>query len=148
MTIKFNRRLFLLGGLASGISVTGYGIFKWLTGQPQDIVVAILKRRLGYLNINHDDLLRFSSDYVAFKKSEQKKLRLLSLASHPMRFFSPYALLPQGNPLRRLENNVVSQFLLSSNYFHDGEDDAKTINYIQFYDPLNTICANPIMRFV
>jgi hypothetical protein len=89
MTIKFNRRLFLLGGLASGISVTGYGIFKWLTGQPQDIVVAILKRRLGYLNINHDDLLRFSSDYVAFKKSEQKSYGCFHLHRIPCDFFLP-----------------------------------------------------------
>ena len=146
MTIKFNRRLFLLGSFTSGISLLGYGVFKWLTGQPQDIVISILQRRLGYLNVSQDDFKRFSSDYVAFKSSEHKKLRLLSLASHPMRFFSPYALLPQGNPLRRLENNVVSQFLLSSNYFHDGEDDARHVNYIQFYDPLTTICANPIMR--
>ena len=145
---NFCRRLFLKASAVTLLVGGGYGLLKWFTAEPTDIIIAILKRRVGYLDIEFEAFKFFAGDYVKWKATEARKLKMLSVVSFPAQHISPYELLPQGNPVRRLENNVVSQFLLSTDFFQNGASDNRKIRYQGFYNPLVTICANPLMRKV
>lgn len=146
--LNYCRRLFLKTSAVTLVLGGGYGLLKWFTAEPADIIIAILKRRIGYLNVDRDTFKVFAGDYVKWKAGEGRKLKMLSVVSFPAQHISPYDLLPQGNPVRRLENNVVSQFLLSTDFFQNGANENRKIHYRQFYNPLVTICANPLMRKV
>jgi hypothetical protein len=142
------RRLFLKLSAATCALGAGYGLLKWFTAEPEDIVIAILKRRVGFLDIEIETFTVFARDYVKSKSQQERKLTMLSMLSIPAEHISPYSLLPQGNPVRRLENNVVSQFLLSTDFFQHEANENRKIHYQGFYNPLVTICANPLMRMV
>lgn len=146
MTI--DRRKFIFSGFAVSLGVLAYGGYEFFTGSPDDIVVSILTRRLGYLKVSKPDFIRFAKEYVASKnKKERRQLQLGSVISLPMRFFSPYEFLPQGNPIRRLENNVVTNFLLSTDFFLNGADESRKVTYLAFYNPLIRPCQNPFMVY-
>ncbi len=125
-----------------------YGVFKYFTAKPEDVVVSILQRRLGYLSLGQDDLRNFSMTYVKRKAQHKKKLTLLSVIADPLRFISPYQFLPAGHTFRRMEDNVVSLFLLSTDFFQNDADENRSIAYLGYYDPLIAICRNPLMQRV
>lgn len=144
----FSRRKLFISSVALTASAGLYGAFKWLTGGPEDIVIAILHRRVGHFKIDAKVFSEFTKDYLTSKKGARKQLKILSVLSDPLEYVSPYRLLPFSNPYRRLEDNVVSQFLLSTDFFQQGASIDNNINYLGFYDPLHAICRNPLMKHI
>ena len=138
----FSRRKFLALGIGSGIAAI-YGTYKWFRGDPTDVVVAILKRRVGYLRVEQNSFHTFAKDYLRHKKEYEGDLRKLSVVSLPLQFFSPYRWLRPGHALRRLEDNVVSLYLLSTDFFQNGSNEGRPVAYLSFYDPYSTVCRNP-----
>jgi hypothetical protein len=47
--------------------------------------------------------------------------------------------------LARLEDSLVSTYLLSSDFFLNGADESRKINYVAYYDPMRP-CQNPFAR--
>jgi hypothetical protein len=47
--------------------------------------------------------------------------------------------------IRRGEDRVVTTFLLSTDFFELGSDEARAVHYVDFFDPLR--CGNPFARF-
>lgn len=120
--------------------------YKWYFGEPQSVIIAILNRRLALLNIDRDSFYLFAADYLAFRKDYRKQLSAMSVVSWPLRYVSPYELLPMGASLRRLEDNVVSKYLLSTDFFQNGAESKRPIKYFSFYDPYVSICRNPFLN--
>jgi hypothetical protein len=143
--MKFDRRTFVALGATTGL-LGLYARFKWRFGDATEVVVAILKRRVGYLRVESESFHVFAKDYVVFRKEYEQDLKKLSVASLPLRFMSPYAWLDQGHAFRRLEDNVVSKFLLSTDFFQNGGNDRTLVKYLSFYDPQRAVCRNPLAR--
>lgn len=144
--MHITRRNFLLASVST-LAISGtYGVFKWFTAKPEDIITAIIQRRLGYLNINDDDIAKFSKSYTMNKTDHVKKLTLLSVFATPLQYFTPYPYLQYKHSFHRLEDSVVSLFLLSTNFFQNNANEKIKIQYLGFYDPFNTVCRNPLMR--
>ena len=115
-------------------------------GDPTDVIVAILERRVGYLRVESGTFRSFARNYMEYQKQYERQLAALSIFSLPLRFLSPYGWLSQRHALRRLEDNVVSTYLLSTDFFHNGADEKGAVTYLSFYDPLVVICRNPFNR--
>jgi hypothetical protein len=143
--MKFDRRTLVALGATTGL-LGLYAMFKWRFGDATEVVVAILKRRVGYLRVESESFHVFAKDYVVFRKEYEQDLKKLSVASLPLRFMSPYAWLDQGHAFRRLEDNVVSKFLLSTDFFQNGGNDRTLVKYLSFYDPQRAVCRNPLAR--
>ena len=139
------RFLWLSGGLAAWLSA-GYGISKLNWGDPADVVVAVLTRQLGYLDVDRASFRLFASDYAVARRKHRRGLSVLSAVALPLRLFTPAPWLEPGNALSRLEDNVVSRYLLSTDFFQHGADEASSVNYVAFYDPYNAICRNPFVN--
>ena len=134
------RRLLLLGGTAVPGALLGY---QWLFGSAEDVIVAILHRRVGYLKVDSGSFATFAREYLVFRERYRGELQRLAVVSFPLRFVTPYSLAGLGHPIRRLEDNVVSQYLLSTDFFLNGADESAPVQYLSFYDPQLTVCRNP-----
>ncbi len=143
--MKLSRRKFLALGFVAATAPL-YALYAWRWGDPTDIIVAILKRRVGYLRVEPDTFHDFAKSYISSRKDYERQLATLSAVSLPLQFFSPYRWIAQGNALRRLEDNVVSSYLLSTDFFANSANEQREVSYISFYDPYARPCSNPFNR--
>jgi hypothetical protein len=144
--MRLRRRGFLVLGAGSAVVIaTGYGVTRWYRGDPASVIVAILERRVGYLKVDRASFQHFAIDYLESRKEYKRELALMALFSLPYRYVTPYPFLKQGNSLRRLESNVVSRYLLSTDFFEHGADESRPVSYVEFYDPYGTACRNPFV---
>lgn len=141
---RLSRRTFLAVFLGGGFAVAaGVAGWSWLRGDASWVVVAIVRRRLGFLGVGGESLDRFAQDYLDSRAEFRGTLTRLAFLALPLRWGSPYDLLSLGHPLRRLEDNVVSQFLQSTDFFENGADETRTPIYLGFHDPARRPCRNP-----
>lgn len=142
---KLTRRLFITGA-ATAVVAGSYVGYKLVWGTPEEIVVAILERRLGHLRVDSSSFETFASAYVEHKHEVQGKLKKLSVISGPYQYSTAYDLVPMGHALRRMEDNVVGRYLMSTDFFEHGADESREIRYVAFYDPALTPCRNFLAR--
>lgn len=142
---KLSRRAFLAATTA-GLAVlvaAPYALYHWRAGKATNVVIAILKRRVGYLQNEAGSFERFARDYIEYKRAHVSQLARLSVVALPLTYVTLYRWLPMGHPMRRLEDNVVSKYLLSTDFFLHGADESRPIKYLSFYDPRLAACRNP-----
>lgn len=144
MTIARRRFLGFGAGLVAGTAAL-YTAYKWRWGEPTEVIVAILSRRLGDLRVETASFHRFAAEYVEFRKDYRRQLSILSIVSLPLQYVTPYAWVEQGGAVRRLEDNVVSLYLLSTDFFQNGADSNRPVSYLSFYDPYTAVCRNPFL---
>lgn len=145
---KLSRRAFLAGvfGGAAVVVATPYAFYHWRSGKPTSVIVAILKRRVGYLENEPGSFERFSREYVDYKSEYATQLGRLSAIAFPLTHATFYSWLPMGHPLRRLEDNVVTKYLLSTDFFQHGADESRSLRYLSFYEPQLAPCRNPFVN--
>ena len=139
---KVTRRRFLMASGLLGIGAVLGGYSVWVNSKESDIIVAILKRRLGKLNVDDGVFEQYAIELIEKRREFKGKLKILSTVSSLATLVTPYNLLPMKHPLRRIENYTVSNFLLSTDFFQNGADVSKPVSYFGFYDPYKRPCAN------
>ena len=142
---KLSRRAFMARAVA-GVALlvaAPYAFYQWRYGNPTNVIIAILKRRVGYLKNEPGSFERFAQEYVDFKRDYLRQLTRMSVIALPFTYVTLYRWLPMGHPLRRLEDNVVTKFLLSTDFFIHGADESRNLKYLSFYEPQLAPCRNP-----
>lgn len=145
---RLSRRAFLTG-LVGGLAVlvaAPYAFYQLRYGKPSKIIIAILKRRVGYLKTEAGSFERFAREYVSYKSEYARQLARLSVVALPFTYVTLYRWLPMGHPLRRLEDNVVTKYLLSTDFFLRGGDESREVKYLSFYEPQLAPCRNPFVN--
>jgi len=140
-----SRRAFLtslVGGIAVLVAAP-YAFYQWRYGKPTKIIIAILRRRVGYLKCESGSFERFASEYIDYKTEHAAQLARLSVVALPYAYATLYRWLPMGHPLRRLEDNVVTKYLLSTDFFFHDADESREVRYLSFYEPHLAPCRNP-----
>jgi hypothetical protein len=112
---------------------------------PEDAIVTIVHKRLGYLSLDEPGVRQFAKDYVAATNISGIKLRLIAALAPIYRRLptSPANRVARGT--RYGEERVVTCYLLSTDFFPSGSDEARTVRYTGLYDPLRA-CGNPFRR--
>jgi hypothetical protein len=143
-----SRRRVLVGGLAVA-GVAGLGV--WGLG-PIGLaleITRVLHRRLAFLKLDEAGVRAFAKDQanaVFHKKIPTwNRLRYHFLASVAPSFKRYLRSTDTRSRTVRLEDAVVSTYLLSSDFFLNGADESRVVNYIAYYDPLLP-CQNPFAR--
>lgn len=141
MAMRLTRRkLLAVSGL--GFVAAGSALFvSWRTAKETDIVAALLRNRLRSLKIEPEIFEQFSVEYIETRKEYASKLRLLSTVAELFSLVTPYQMLPMGHSWRRMENNIVSSFLLSTDFFQNGARVDVPVHYLGFYDPYRRPCV-------
>jgi hypothetical protein len=142
-----NRRRLLLGGLGV-IGVAGLGAWGFGRMAFEAEVASILRRRLSFLKLDRDGVRAFAKDQAtaAFTKKipTWNRLRYHFGAVGPS-FNRYYRSNDKRSRVSRLEDSLISTYLLSSDFFLNGADESRTVNYVAFYDAMRP-CQNPFAR--
>ncbi len=142
-----DRRRFILGfvgvGVAAGVIVPVFGRM----GVEAEIVAAV-RKRLSFLHLDDDGLHQFAQDHVAIFLAKRPSLsriktRIRNLfAKQPPPFgFST----DRRSKSQRTADNLATVYLLSSDFFVNGSDASRIVQYVAHYDPLRA-CSNPFAR--
>jgi Txe/YoeB family toxin of Txe-Axe toxin-antitoxin module len=138
------RRAILAGLLATG-GLIGIGFARSTDAKT---IAAIVYKRLGYLRLDPEGVQRFAKDFAARQILSSTRLRTAGL------LWPIYERLPQqwhdrwSNRINYAEERIVSAFLISSDFFTNGSDQAKVVTYWTYYDAVGHPCGNPFRQTV
>lgn len=147
---KVSRRKFIIITLFSGVSlyVAGWWAFKVRKGDASDIIISIIRKKLGYLKIDKSELKRFADD---FQKTLSKKQRIIGSWSGMLRplysLVDIYKITPISDKFENIEKYVITIFLLSCDFFRNGADLSREVKYVALYDPYEIGCENPFATY-
>lgn len=136
------RRNFLIATSAGLCGLIGWSI---ATSSAADAIVRVLDKRLSYLKLDRSGVLRFAADLTNAKIISPFRLRVLD-AIGPL--YDRLDLSDNDkldNAIRWGEDRVVTEYLLSSDFFKNGSDVSRVVHYLGPYDPL-VACGNPFAR--
>ena len=84
MAQRWTRRGVL--ALLAGGFVAGLGAIAWRGADAPDLIVAILRRRLGFLQLEDGVFERFSESYLEARAAHRRQLAWLAILAGPLRF--------------------------------------------------------------
>ncbi|MBI1424907.1 MAG: twin-arginine translocation signal domain-containing protein [Gammaproteobacteria bacterium] len=141
-----SRRQFL-GVLAAGVA--GLVTWRYLGSSDADAIATIVQKRLHYLKLDPDGVSAFANDLVKRQIISTGKLRLIDMAGPVYTHLSSHLeQRPFMHQLKHGEERITSLYLLSSDFFRNGQDASKPVRYIALYDPFQNItpCQTPFAR--
>jgi hypothetical protein len=143
-----NRRRFLLTG-AGVVAVGGLGLWGFGRLGAEAKIVAILRRRLNFLQLDQAGLHGFARDQVGAMLNRRvptwNRLRYHFLSAVAPSFQRYYRSADTRSRIAKAEDAFVSTYLLSSDFFINGSDESRLVRYVAFYDP-GRPCSNPFAR--
>jgi hypothetical protein len=142
------RRKVLWGGVGV-VGLAGLGTLAFGRLGLEAQIVSVLRRRLAYLKLSEQGLHAFAKDQtdaVLHKKIPTwNRLRYHFLPAAVPSFNRYNRSTDSRSRVVRLEDTLVSTFLLSSDFFINGADESQVVNYMAYFDPLLP-CRNPFSR--
>lgn len=133
------RNVLKYSALTAALAVVGVGV-SYTRATAMDVVVAVLHRRVGSLGMDPETYVLFAAQYVEFRRGFQEQLRALGSVDWFFRVASPYEWLAMRHPLRRMEDNIVSRFMLSTDYFEHAGGVTRAVRYLGWHDPYKRPC--------
>lgn len=124
------RRKFITIAAIGGV-VSGLASLKFITHPFESVAKGIIKSELNYLKLDEDGLDRFVADYSRLKDRNYK----LTMKG--------YSLFGINSSRSGKVHQLVSAYLLSSDFFQNKMDETRTIKYIGLYDPYSRPCSHP-----
>jgi len=141
------RRRFLLGGLTV-VVVAGVGVIGFGRMGAESHIVDVVRRKLSFLKLDEAGLKAFAKDQVSFllaKRPTWNRLKYHYLSMFGKQFTRYNKSNDTRSRRQRMEDNFASTYLLSSDFFVNGADESRVVQYVAFYDPLRG-CGNPFWR--
>jgi hypothetical protein len=124
------RRNFLtLAGI--GGALAALASFKFIFDPFESIAKKIIRAELNYLTLDEQGLDRFVADYTKLKDRNYK----LTMKG--------YSLFGINSANSGKVHQLVSAYLLSSDFFQNKMDHTRSVKYLGLYDPYTRPCAHP-----
>lgn len=141
------RRKFLLVGLGGAVTIAALGALGAEQFSKYEIAAAV-RRRLSFLQIDKAGTEQFAKDTIDALLAKRPtwsriKIRVRTWMSKagPSWGFSN----DRRTKRQHLEDHYATLFLLSSDFFTNGADPTKVVQYVALYDPMRG-CSNPFSR--
>jgi hypothetical protein len=137
------RRTFVLAGLGTAGALTAW---QFAAANDEETITMVVHRRLDYLTLDPNGVRRFSHDMAALHVISKARMNIIS-AIRPL--YTRFPLSSGENALayklRHGEDRIVSTYLLSSDFFLNGADEARVVQYVGLPDSRRA-CGNPFAR--
>ena len=141
------RRRFLLGGLGIA-AVASLGVWELGNVVSESKIASAVRRRLSFLRLDEAGLHLFAKDQMGALLAKRPSWYRMKYHFHSL-FLKPAASWGFSNDKRsryeRIEDNLATLYLLSSDFFEHGADQSRTVQYVSLYDPMRA-CGNPFAR--
>lgn len=130
-------------------AITGGWFFLGVGGNDaRRIITAIIHKRLHYLDKDADGLRLFCEEFQKRMSPESiEKAEWLGIFQPVYSFTNFFALMPGFKTIQDFEERVVTQYLLSSDFFVKGFNLLQQVRYLRYYDPYTSPCTNPFAKF-
>lgn len=124
------RRNFLILAGAGGVAAAATS-FSFLSTSFEDAATGLIRSELHFLKLDPEGLERFVKDYASNKDSTYH----LTMRG--------YSFLGIGANQSGKVNQLLTAYLLSTDFFMNKMDESKTVKYVGLYDPYKRPCAHP-----
>lgn len=147
----FGRRKLLLGGaLGAGAAAAlysgGWWYFKVREPDPTDIILAVLRKHTARLIVRDEDLVAFA-EAIRERHTHSATLAWMGMLGPVYRRLDIFHLTREmRGKMRRFEDEVVGEFLLSTDFFYRGADETRELRYLGVFDPYERQCMNPFVE--
>jgi hypothetical protein len=145
--MKSTRRRFLLGVLGV-TAVAGIGVLAFGRPAAEAQIVAAIRRRLNFLKLDEAGLHAFAHDQIGTLLAKRPTLNRIKyhFLSNVAKSYTRYARSTDHRTrMERIEDGFAATYLLSSDFFLQGADRSRVVQYVAYYDPLRA-CGNPFAR--
>ncbi|MDO1446008.1 hypothetical protein Q0590_07080 [Rhodocytophaga aerolata] len=126
------RRKFLgltaIGATAIAIPAIGFGAVS-----TKSAITGIIQKELSYLNLDKQGIEQYAADYLQYEGNVPRIELKLKM----------YRLLGVNSEKSSIVSALIEKYLLSTDFFLKNMDESRKINYIGYYNPYNSPCANP-----
>ena len=144
----WSRRRFVKLGLGA-VALTGVGtVAGWYLSEAE--IVSAVRRRLTFLHLDEAGLHTFAKDQMNALLAKRPtwyrwKYHVRLLFQKPTAAASWGRTSDQRSRRERMEDNLATLFLLSSDFFTNGAEETHLVRYVALYDPMRP-CGNPFAR--
>jgi hypothetical protein len=137
-----NRRNVFLLGLTGIAGLVG---LRLAISSDEDAITDVLRKRLAHLLLDEQGLKTFARDLASKHKVASSRLLLVSAAAPIYSRISFDGQSALSHSIRHGEERIVTDYLLSTDFFINGADESRLIRYLGYFDPMKA-CANPFAR--
>jgi hypothetical protein len=139
------RRAFL-----AGAAIAAMGVIAWRLHRSSNerAIADILRMRLDYLQLDEAGVQRFAHDFAERNILNKRALNAADALWPVFRYLPTERHYSWTTHVNYAEERIVSNYLMSSDFFVNGEDYAKPVMYLGFYDAMTHACANPFKQLV
>ena len=124
------RRTFLtVAGIGGALGL--FTSFKFITTSFEDAAAALIRDELSFLNLDPEGVRNFVRAYAENRDRNYK----LTMKGYNMLGISA----SQSGKIHQL----VSSYMLSSDFFVHKMDESRVIKYVAFYNPYSRPCSHP-----
>lgn len=127
------RRKFLIVA-GAGTLITALASGKFLATSFEDSAEKLIKKELDFLKLDDAGVRAFAADYARAKD------RLYKLT------VKGYSFLGIDSNKSGKVHQLISNYLLSSDFFVNNMDESRVVKYVGLYDPYLRPCAHPFTR--
>ncbi|WP_068113017.1 hypothetical protein [Tropicimonas marinistellae] len=144
MTIS-RRSFFGLLGAAGLVTVVG-SIVRAASQPEASYVKAVVRDRLSYLEYADDVLDEFAADFVRLNPAmNATRGKLIAFPGLRMgRVLGNLAGAGWADRVDAFEEKIAGDFLMATDFFDEGADPSRPLNYVVFPDPYESACRNPV----
>jgi len=144
----WSRRGFVKLGVGA-VALAGAGTLAgWYLSEAE--IVSAVRRRLTFLHLDEAGLHAFAKDQMSALLAKRPtwyrwKYHVRLLFQKPTAAASWGRTSDRRSRRERMEDNLATVFLLSSDFFTNGADETRVVQYVVLYDPMRP-CGNPFAR--
>jgi hypothetical protein len=140
----FSRRNLLLGGAGVGVTTLGVGGYAAAASE-FDFFKAMLRAELPGVIISDESIRIFSQDAMSRRNDDfGPKLKAISAMTRVLGFKAVADMLSDNHTFEKFHRDVLTKFLLGSNFFMLPDPTAEEVLYI---GPPGACAANPFAQF-
>ena len=123
------RTFFTIAAVGSGIIALGSARF--LTTSLQEAAESLITKELRFLSLDPVGVTNFVRDYT---KSKDRRYKLV---------VKGYSLAGISSSQSGKIHQLVTNYLLSTDFFSSNMDESRVIHYVGIYDPYQRPCSHP-----
>jgi len=137
------RRQFLVGTAAAGTAAAAGGAWV-LTDDPIDFIVAMIKRSVPYIDFEPGAVETFAEYYIdRVEPQRQGNIEKISKLVRGIGLPLTETILDGNEKYENFRRTTVSTFLIGTDYFDEGRDQAKPVAFFG----VNPCGRNPFAQF-